>query len=188
MPKRIVALTPLLALLLLLATAAQTVSQPKKPAQSDKPMSQSINEDKLADLERRVKNLESRISSLSTRVAPTFVEVDCATRKYAELQFGTGYLIIPVLCHAIEPYLEGHRVTLKVGNPYSFDFKGVTGSLYYGKTLLDAFEKKVELSTTETLRSGAWTMLTVIVNPSKAEDMRSLYVELSVSTAAGAPR
>ena len=43
--------------------------------------------------------------------------------------------------------------------------------------------QKVDVSVMDTIRSGSWNTITVIVNPSKPEDMRYLYLELSAEAA-----
>lgn len=78
-------------------------------------------------------------------------------------------------------------MVLRIGNPYSFDFLDVKGRLHYGKTIVEALNRQVDVSTTKTLRGGAWQILTVVVNPSKPEDMRQLWLDLKAETA-GATR
>ena len=112
-----------------------------------------------------------------------WASLDCNTGKYDEFLFGSGALVFFASCSKIEPYLEGHRVTITVGNPHSFNFSGVKGNLYYGTDFADAMSRQVEVSFTDVIRSGAWTTLQIIVNPSKAEQMRYIGLELSSQTA-----
>jgi hypothetical protein len=85
-----------------------------------------------------------------------------------------------VSCKNIEPYMEGHRLTVQIGNPHSFNFGGISGRVDYGNLL----EKSVELSYAGDLAAGRWTTITVVINPSKPEDLRLLWLYLSASSVA----
>lgn len=186
-------LSHLVSVLLVLLIASSVGAQPRNPAPtvpttrpSDySPSKSGANDEKVAALEERVKTLERRISYLGRRVANPWANLDCTTKKYDEFQFESSRLVFLVACDGIEPYLEGHRITLKLGNPYAFDFKGLKGQLGYGKTAEEMLSKNAEVTTAATIRSGIWNTITVIVSPSKAEDMRNLTLELSFDTASG---
>ncbi|MEQ6342933.1 MAG: hypothetical protein M3A44_15140 [Gammaproteobacteria bacterium] len=134
-------------------------------------------------LESSVKILESRISALESRVSSQYASLNCDTGKYDEFMFQLSKLVFFASCTKIEPYLEGHRITVQIGNPHAFNFSNVKGHLFYGKEIWDAFSNQVEISTTNTIRAGTWQTITVVVNPSTAEQMRSLILELSAETA-----
>jgi hypothetical protein len=170
----------LLALALILLPAASTLAQ--GPQQKTQP----AQSDRIAELERLVKALQSRINTMDQKLAYPFASLDCNSKKYVEFRLENSRLVFFAICKGVEPYLEGHKVLLSVGNPHAFNFSGVKGKLGYGKTVKEALYQEVEISTTETLRAGSWHSLTVIVNPSKAEDMRILVLELTAETAIGA--
>ena len=160
---------------LLVGLVAATIAQAQKPPPT--------TTDRIAELEDRLKFLQNQLTSLQSRVAYGFASLDCNTRKYDEFQFDSSKLVFFASCQKIEPYLEGHRITLHIGNPYAFNFSSIKGKLGYGKDILDAFSKKIEVSTPDSIRAGTWHVLTVIINPSKAEEMRNLILELSAETA-----
>ena len=155
-------------------TAGSKASQPP-------PKSEAIPVNQ--DHDRRIRSLEAQVRYLQTRVSYKLATLDCNTGKYDEFQFTGGTLTYFAACTKIEPYLEGHKITLSIGNPYAFTFSNVKGNLNYGKDWPDASDKKVEVSFTESLRGGAWNTLVVTVNPSKPEEMRVLYIELNAQTA-----
>jgi hypothetical protein len=152
------------------ASGAQTVNQPGLM-------------DRIRNLESQLQALESRLNSMSSLVPARWASLDCNSGKYDEFLLKEGHLTLFATCTNIEPYLEGHRIRITIGNPHSFNFSNVKGTLGYGKTVYDALNKKVEVSTTEGLRAGTWSSVVVTVNPSKAEDLRSLVLELSAGTA-----
>ena len=149
----------------------------------------AIAEDKKADitptrtLESRVRLLEARLSSLEARVPSKFASLDCISGKYDEFMLQSNNLVFFASCKKIEPYLEGYKVTIQVGNPHAFNFSNVKGELGHGEDLFNAFSNKSEITTSEIIRAGTWQELTVIVNPSTAKQMRSLILELSAERA-----
>lgn len=169
-------LASLILALSLVGDSAIAQTAPKSP-----PMSAT------QDIEKRLKAIEFQVKSLQDRVAFRSATLDCNTGKYDEFLFNTGVLVFFAACTKIEPYLEGHRITVSVGNPHSFNFSNVKGALNYGKDWVNSLEKKVDVSITDAIRGASWTTVTIIVNPSKAEDMRYLSLSLNAETA-GASR
>lgn len=135
------------------------------------------------DIERRVRMLEFQMKSIERRISHRFAELDCNSGKYDEFMFDTGALVFFAACTKIEPYLEGHKITISIGNPHAFNFSNVKGELRYGKDVFDSIERKVEVSMTESIRAGTWNTIMVTVNPSKAEDLRYLGLTLNAATA-----
>lgn len=143
--------------------------------------------ERLAELKQQIEGLRSRINDLAGKIPYSAAFLNCNSKKYVEFRFDGSHLVFFASCENVEPYLEGHKLLLKIGNPYSFNFSNVQGRLQYGKTLVEAVNQQVEISPTETFRSGTWQSLTVIINPSKPEDLRVLWLELQAETA-GATR
>jgi hypothetical protein len=146
-------------------------------AQQQRAPSQQLDE-----LDRKVKALETQVRSLQGRTAYKWASLDCNTGKYDEFLFSSGALVFFASCSKIEPYLEGHRITVTLGNPHSFNFSGVKGTLYYGTDFADALSRPVEVSFTDVIRAGSWTTLQIVVNPSRVEHMRYLGLELNSQT------
>jgi len=176
-----------LSALLMAGPCTPVEAQPAPPKGQRAPAEQRSVTDRLADLEQQLATLRSRVNTLSRRIGYDLASLDCNSKKYVEFRFEDSHLIFFASCKAIEPYLEGHKVQISIGNPHSFNFSNVKGNLGYGKTIVGAADQKVEISLTESIRAGSWHTITVIVNPSKAEDMRELILELKAETA-WAPR
>jgi hypothetical protein len=164
-------LAPLAVCLLATSAAAQ---QPRTLSQQ------------LEDQDKRLRILESQVRNLQNRTAYKWASLDCNTGKYDEFLFTTGALVFFASCSKIEPYLEGHRITVTIGNPHTFNFSGVKGTLYYGTDFTDALARQVEVSFPEVIRSGSWTTIQIVVNPSKVEHMRYVGLELNSQTASPA--
>lgn len=137
-------------------------------------------------LEQRIKNLETRVQLIERRLPSQFSDIDCNTGKFVEIALRSWSSVLFISCARVEPYLEGHRITLNIGNPYSFAFGKVSGELRYGRTSLDTIDQSAEISLIGQLPAGSWTSVSVIVNPSKPEDLRNTYVVLSADSVVGA--
>lgn len=159
----------------LLAPVA-AVAQSEKPARQD---STSV----VSDLQRRIESLERRVNALNSRVTYRFAVLDCNSGKYDEFLMTTSVLPLFASCTKIEPYLEGHRIILSIGNPHSFHFNQVKGSLNYGKDVADSFGRHAEVLPTDGIRAGSWTTVIILVNPSRPEEMRYLSLEIGAQMA-----
>ena len=121
-----------------------------------------------------------RIEWLENLVDNNSVTLDCKGKSFKSFIMKAPKLQMFASCENVEPYLEGHKITFKIGNPHSFSFGGISGELTYGKGY--------PYSTTEilfagVLVSGAWTTLTVTLSPSKPEDLRTMLATISANTA-----
>lgn len=139
---------------------------------------------RLSELENKVAVLEDMINSLMQTSPSSIANLNCDTREYSELTPEGSNLILLALCEGVEPYLEGHKVFISVGNPYAVDFRNVSGTLLFGETFLDAIKQggKAEVPITDDLRSGTWTRFQVILNPSKPSQLRSVSLRVAVKT------
>lgn len=135
------------------------------------------------ELEKKLESIEARLSSLQGRVSYRLAALDCNSGKYDEFLLDAGNLTFFAACKKIEPYLEGHRVTISVGNPYAFTFRNIKGKLGYGKDFSTALVNEVDINTQEPLRAGSWNTIVITVNPSKPEEMRSILLQMSADTA-----
>jgi hypothetical protein len=159
----------------LVTTIAFAQTPPKKPA--------SIF-DRLDQLEKKVALLEQMNNTLLSRELSTFATLDCDSHRYTELRPNGSYFLLFASCRNVEPYLEGHRVTIQVGNPYAIPVTQLSGKLWFGENLYQSFanNRNVEIPMSSGLWSGTWNTFVVNVNPSKAADLRSVMVEFTLST------
>jgi hypothetical protein len=73
-----------------------------------------------------------------------------------------------------EPYLNGHKVRIEIGNPYAIDFVGLKIWGNYGKDY-----KEFSQSFNSTVDFGAWNDFELILVPSSTEDVIGIRVNLS---------
>ena len=142
---------------------------------------------RVAELEKTVEDLRQFIITVRTRQGVRYATLDCNSGQYSEVQTSSGSLIFFVSCAKIEPYLEGHKVTLNIGNLYAADFRNASLRLSHGTDFNDRREAQVKFS--DRLPAGQWTPVVITVNPSKSEQFRHVAVEIDVETAVlGVPK
>lgn len=176
---RAILLASVVTLLLGCALAGSAVGQvsPKPPAKT--PEKAGTLEERVKDLESKVQSHDWRLRDVRARVASDLIEINCNRAGFYTIQAKEHGMAFMLACEKVEPYLEGHRLVLSIGNPYSVAFRGISAQLLYGKGLEDALTKnpRIDISTPEDLNPGSWLSITVIVNPSKPEELRELYIQ-----------
>lgn len=139
---------------------------------------------RIAELEKQVSALQDTVSTLKSHSGVRYATLDCNSGNYMEVQTSRGNMLLLVSCSKVEPYLEGHKVTLDIGNPYAADIRGLSVTLRYGKDFDEMLQamRNVKVDYLERLPSGQWTPVVVTLNPSKPELMRYIGVEVDVAT------
>src|SRR5258708_23696899 len=66
--------------------------------------------------------LDYRLQILEARVEASFANLDCNTHNFDSFIMQSPKMLMFASCKNIEPYLEGHRLTIQIGNPYTFSF------------------------------------------------------------------
>jgi len=127
-------------------------------------------------LESDVKSLTETIFRMITEFPSGHADLDCSTGKYSEFGVADSHLVLLAACTDIEPYMEGHRIHLIVGNPHAATFLGPKLTLLYGPDQLTAGlgQHKIDVSPATPLTPGSWTSVTAAINPSTPADLRAL--------------
>jgi outer membrane murein-binding lipoprotein Lpp len=132
----------------------------------------------LVALRQEVDSLKSELAQVKKEQAPLQVDKFWRDiRSVAYLEPGdAGYSVVPfdlgnltVQLSDVKPYANGSKVTLKFGNPLSSSINGLKATVQWGR--VDAKgspdntnEKSKDFTFTETLRSGAWTSVPVVLD------------------------
>jgi hypothetical protein len=142
-------------------------------------------QDAIASQAQQLVVLRQEVDSLKSELAQvkkqqTSLQVDKLMRDFksvAYLQPGdAGYSVVPfdlgdltVQLSDVKPYASGSKVTLKFGNPLSSSINGLKATVQWGQ--VDAKgspdnenEKSKDFTFTETLRSGSWTSVPVVLD------------------------
>lgn len=182
--------------LLILLWPVELWAQAKQP-----PAPQAGLQKQVEELRQEVQNLRQRLSRLNLDVirlraaqdAYKTVELDPASpRKYQRIDSDTGSFLISV--EEAEPYLDGYKVQLEIGNPSSASYSGFSVTVRWGKKYdwdkFDAashekWEKSIrekEISFTNSLVPGMWNRVELILTPTKADELGFLEVSIKTDT------
>jgi hypothetical protein len=166
------------ALLLLTLLAVTACSQP---------------DDKLKVLEEKITAAEERIEELDVRLLLAEAElqegkevpIDCTNPSYVRIESNNGTFL--VVCEEAEPYLDGFRLNLLIGNPSTLRYHGVDLQLSWHRSrLARAFKpeeiKKVTRSISEPLIPGSWNRLSVVITPTRQEELGDLRMSIAART------
>lgn len=84
-----------------------------------------------------------------------------------------------VMVENVEPYADGQRITLAIGNPFNADFVGFKGLFVYGNPT-----QSKEESFTSRLRAGAWSRVNVILPRLPANQLDSINFSMAMNSVA----
>jgi Protein of unknown function (DUF3251) len=175
-------------------------SQTRTPSAT--PSSAEEQQREIADLQAQVDALQkkvdyfgSRESVLSMRMdgkkdREDSVTLDLAQSAYQRLDTNNGFLLVSA--EPAVPYLNGYKILVKVGNPLSVSYSGLTAKIrwakYYDSNQFtpDSYadwQKSIqqkETSFPDVLEKGTWKKIELIVAPATAEQLG--YLKLSINT------
>ena len=144
-------------------------------------------------LEARVETLERSITELQTdallaRLAE-IAELDLEDGAYTTISTQMGVLLVRV--DNVQRHLDGVRIALQVGNPYSVTFNGFKMSATWGprrpelgsqnyaaenETWLGRLQTR-ELTLIETLRPASWNRVVITLSPADPATLGYLRIE-----------
>jgi hypothetical protein len=177
---------------LALATFLQIGCQAQKPKGEDP----AIDE-----LRGKIKSLETKLDGIRVRVHTieshssrySSVSLDPTEKGYGRIDSNSGFFFVSV--HKAEPYLDGFRLVLAIGNPSGVSYNGFKLKVAWSKDLpqttegesseeyekkfnqYEASNKEKEYSFIETLHPGSWNTITLIISPASAEELKNATVE-----------
>lgn len=147
--------------------------------------------DRSTELEQRVEALELKLSvtqiqlnnvEASISEAPAVVRTDGDHFSVARHSLGAATVSV----QSVEPYLEGYKVVLQIGNLTAVDLEDVKVKVQWGKP--GWFESgrqeapvgplKEKTVTGATLRAGAYSSVEVVIAPAAPDEVRQLSVTL----------
>ena len=165
----------------------------------------------VAQLRNDLNELRSQMSSFDSQVARISGKVELqellrdinrtATFDPSEPRGGfdkvessSGFFLVSL--QNVQPYLDGQRVTLHIGNPLSVTYSGFKIKATWSTRMpkFNAADKSFaekqkawavakqqkEIALTQDLRPGAWNTVSFVVAPAKAEEFG--YLEIGIET------
>ncbi len=162
-----------------------------------------------AAIESRLNNLEEQVAQLRSdweedsagtvdliyehhkHEVDSSLHVNCDDSNFSWLQ--SDSLLFPVSCSRAEPYLDGYKLRLYIGNPYSATFTDVKLDVTWGAmgflemSLLGEEAPKVKsrsktVSFSESLRPGTWNELPLVLSPANADEASRVTISLTIGS------
>lgn len=150
--------------------------------------------EKVAALEARLTAAEADLRAAQAQLIATSMEValmkiETSDTAWFDPQAQQAYSAVktpvgPVLfvLERVDPYLDGYKVTFRVGNPSTALLTGFGATVEYGRARPEGERselpptKKVDLKFTDTIRPGAWSLVTANLAPAKADEIRRIGI------------
>jgi Protein of unknown function (DUF3251) len=146
----------------------------------------------VAALEKRLKALESKVYALEYKLdKDNSVELDTSSDVYQRVNSNNGSFLVRVM--KAEPYLNGYKVFLAIGNTTTATFSGFDLTFKWGMAepspgefskwlaWFNSLNKKTQ-SFLQDLEPGTWNQVEVILTPTRKDELG--YLELSMTTSA----
>ena len=159
---------------------------------------------------QEIDSLRSLVLSMSDKMSDTQpAYLSSSSKGYQYVTTAAGRFLIKL--DQIEPHLDGHQVSIQIGNPYLTTFTGFTILVDFGvrpptypssdsgsqdpTAQLNVLNYEIEyaawkktlkhstISFTEVLMPGRWTKTQFFLSPSKPEDMGYIAVTLKTDKA-----
>lgn len=155
----------------------------------------------LITLQKEINSLE-KVQSLLMEFAVNlsesgYVKVSTEADNYSTAK--TNFGNFPVIAGKVEPYLDGYKVHLRVGNITTASFNGAKVTVKWGlepnpymiaENLVEGYDplnivkkkqKSKEFDISNIFRPGSYCGFDVILSPAKPEEVKAIYVKLSFS-------
>ena len=138
-------------------------------------------------LKEKIKSLESDIALLKFQMS--LYEEEDASISTEEITYSTAknnFGSFPVVARKVEPYLDGYKVRIEVGNMTTASFNGAKVTVKWGTPSQNPYidqlqnQKKKELDLTTTFLPGSYGGFDVILSPAKPEEIKRIYVSQKI--------
>jgi hypothetical protein len=187
-----------IALVFSILTAASTSRATVAPAlihplqQPDSRLAGAVDQ-----LQTDIKGFQDRVSHVEfmqslQRSCPA-AALDLASKRFERVDSSIGFFLVS--CQNAQPFLDGYKVTLHVGNPQSASYTGFTVGVEWGPKYKGAQNdtsarerwrkslKSQEFSLTDRLHPGRWNEVEITLQDTTADRMGELYVSINANVA-----
>jgi hypothetical protein len=190
---------------LMLALAIQASILAQKPA--ERPASEGSVDKRIEELERQVRDLKksnddlegliedvlkfadkswgslrNQIDRIEERHFPPNAALDPAKPGgYALIHLDSG-LPLAISLKKLEPYLDGYKVTIQIGNPNTATFRGYSVNAVWADAGGAKKARTVSTSFPSTLEAGAWIDAEMILPNSAPADVKEIRVSVETNT------
>ncbi len=113
------------------------------------------------------------------------VIIDPASKGFQRLDANNGSFLISV--EDVQPYLNGYKLLLSIGNPLDMTFDGLIFKITWGKfrkeESYEDWHNKLntrDISVVNEIRPGSWNKVELLLVPAGASDLE--YISLQIET------
>jgi hypothetical protein len=153
--------------------------------QDSKPEVEVVSRTEVNAIERRLDSLAAELLDVRLKASIASVRasdkgntaiVDCADPGYAHVLTDVGVLLFR--CEKAEPYLDGFRLHLQIGNPLVITLSGLKVNSFWSA---DSGVDSSAVNVTNQFYPGRWNPVKVNIGPIRAEQLRQLWLRLDVN-------
>jgi len=145
----------------------------------------------IQELDKRTAKLEMDISNIQSHAAGSYTAIDLSsTSGFIPISGSCGAFLVSV--KNVEPYLEGYRITFKLGNPHFATFSNLRIRAVWGKQFDQALAnsdpkyvetynaalKRKDFNQADELKPGAWNEIIIVLSPAKQSELGYFAVSL----------
>lgn len=157
---------------------------------------------KIAAAQNELKSLRSNLESIKQEISGLKASqqfqqmlIDGVDKTPAEVTDSGGYGVAKtkqgiflVTIQKLDPYLDGYRATLNIGNPHSLTMHGGDFQISWGlpwntkgKTFdeIKASRRSKDFSIVKDFPPGAYTAVEVALTPARPEEVKDIFVEIT---------
>ena len=170
-----------------------------EPAQNRASEDESVKSAHMrAEMLNKMGSIEGRLNALDFMIEflrRKSVEIDAVTHEYQSIDTNSGRFLIE--CDNVQPYLDGQKLQLRVGNPNLATYRGFKLKAKWGPRTpkwdsADALQnasrwdewkrslREKEIESTADLKPGVWNTVEIVLAPAKPDELG--YIELSMTT------
>ena len=145
--------------------------------------------DNTSDLKLSIKKLESQIQSIKTDQMISDLAInhlkDLDKTSVSSGALATGYVALEPMTVAplffavdkVEPYLDGFKITAKIGNTTTANFRGINLRVIWAS---GARAESFDIPTA--IQPGQWNVINFVLSKSSADDVKNFSVAINTDT------
>jgi uncharacterized coiled-coil protein SlyX len=143
-----------------------------------------------------ISNLSVQVFYLNLKSDNTEGIFDAANSTgFSRINTHSGFFLVAL--KDVEPYLDGYKVNLDVGNPLAATYKNLKFQVSWGKKFdINQFTNDAnayqtwstnlhskEISVPDDLSAGTWNKVQLVLSPAKSDELSYISIKLSTDTA-----
>lgn len=131
---------------------------------------------------KQSEQIANEVDAISNKIATTetlsrVYRIDAEHKGCGQIQ--TSFATLLITTDSAEPYLDGYKLKLRVGNPTSMLLSGLTVRGFWPDASKKGLTQR-DYSLTSDLAPGVWSPIEIVMAPATADDMRRAAITIGV--------